>query len=386
MQNLPISPSASPVAPSQVASSQADASAQDGLNPTSPGGDFNAVLTRQMAAEASATARESNGATAGVGVIPTVVLAVANKVADKHGTAPAVDGVTTAAQNGMMALMGVPMMSAELKTVATATPVSALAPEGLSNAGTQNQQALLEQLQAGEASGFTGKLAVGSSATATESASSANATQDMAFSAAMQTAANMQATVSEAGQKQAAALLDPARDDRLLIQSQTQSQGLMAASQMMTAPNASQDLMVNTPMGNNRWNEDLGQKITWMAGHGSQSAELQLNPPDLGPLHVVLNVSGDQATALFTSPHAAVREAVQQALPKLRDMLADNGIMLGNASVSDQGRQGAQSGYSGEGSKPSSSSGRGAVEVSSVQQGPRSISMLQTQGLVDTFA
>ena len=385
MQNLPISPSASPVAPSQVASSQADAGAQDGLNPTSPGSDFNAVLTRQMAAEASATARESNGATVGVGVISPVVLAVTNKVADKHGTAPAVDGVTTAAQNGMMALMGVPMMSAELQSGANPAPISAPAPEGLSSAGAQYQQSLLEQLQAGEASGLTGKLAVGSSATATESASSATATQDMAFSAAMQTAANMQATVSEAGQKQAAALSDPARDARLLVQSQTQSQGLMAASQM-AAPNASQDLMVNTPVGNNRWNEDLGQKITWMAGHGSQSAELQLNPPDLGPLHVVLNVSGDQATALFTSPHAAVREAVQQALPKLRDMLADNGIMLGNASVSDQGRQGAQSGYSGEGSKPSSSSGRGAVEVSSVQQGPRSISMLQTQGLVDTFA
>jgi flagellar hook-length control protein FliK len=385
MQNLPISPSASPVAPSQVASSQADAGAQDGLNPTSPGSDFNAVLTRQMAAEASATARESNGATVGVGVISPVVLAVTNKVADKHGTAPAVDGVTTAAQNGMMALMGVPMMSAELQSGANPAPISAPAPEGLSSAGAQYQQSLLEQLQAGEASGLTGKLAVGSSATATESASSATATQDMAFSAAMQAAANMQATVSEAGQKQAAALSDPARDARLLVQSQTQSQGLMAASQM-AAPNASQDLMVNTPVGNNRWNEDLGQKITWMAGHGSQSAELQLNPPDLGPLHVVLNVSGDQATALFTSPHAAVREAVQQALPKLRDMLADNGIMLGNASVSDQGRQGAQSGYSGEGSKPSSSSGRGAVEVSSVQQGPRSISMLQTQGLVDTFA
>jgi flagellar hook-length control protein FliK len=385
MQNLPISPSASPVAPSQVASSQAEAGAQDGLNPASPGADFNAVLTRQMAAEASATARDGNGATAGVGVISPVVLTGTSKLADKHGTAPAVDGVAMAAQNGMMALMGVPMMSAELKTVVTTAPVSAPAPEGLSNAGAQNQQALLEQLQAGEANGLTGKLAVGPSTTAAGAAPGAATTQDMTFGSALQVAANMQATVSEAGQKQAAALPDPARDARLLVQSQTQSQGLMAASQM-PVPNASQDLMVNTPVGNNRWNEDLGQKITWMAGHGSQSAELQLNPPDLGPLHVVLNVSGDQATALFTSPHAAVREAVQQALPKLRDMLADNGIMLGNASVSDQGRQGAQSGYSGGGSKPSSSSGGGAVEVSSVQQGPRSISMLQTQGLVDTFA
>jgi flagellar hook-length control protein FliK len=376
MQNLPISPSASPVASSQVASSQADASAQDGLTPTSPGADFNAVLTRQMAAEASAAAREGNGVTVGVGVIPPVVLAVTNKVADRHGTAPAIDGVTTAAQNGMMALMGVPMMSAELQSGANPAPISAPAPEGLSSAGAQYQQSLLEQLQAGDASGLTGKLAVGSSTTPA---------QDMTFSTAMQVATHLQVPVLDAGQKQAGALPDPDRDARLLVQSQTQSQGLMAASQM-TAPNAPQDLMVNTPVGNNRWNEDLGQKITWMAGHGSQSAELQLNPPDLGPLHVVLNVSGDQATALFTSPHAAVREAVQQALPKLRDMLADNGIMLGNASVSDQGRQGAQSGYSGGGSKPSASSGRGAVEVSSVQQGPRSISMLQTQGLVDTFA
>ena len=376
MQNLPISPNASPVAPSQVATSQADAGVQDSANPPSSGGDFNAVLIRQLAAEAGAVARDSNVATAETGVTPPVVLSITHKVSDRHAASTAIDSVTTAAQNGMMVLMGVPMMSAELKTGVTPAPIAAPDSAGPSSAGAQNQQSLLEQLQASEPNGLTGKLAVGP-ATVT--------TQDVTFSTAMQVATNLQAPVLDAGQKQAAALPEPARDARLLAQSQTQSQGLMGASQM-TAPNASQDLIVNTPVGNNRWNEDLGQKITWMAGHGSQSAELQLNPPDLGPLHVVLNVSGDQATALFTSPHAAVRDAVQQALPKLRDMLADNGIMLGNASVSDQGRHGAQSGYSGGDSKPSPSSGRGAVEVSSVQQGPRSISMLQTQGLVDTFA
>jgi flagellar hook-length control protein FliK len=39
---------------------------------------------------------------------------------------------------------------------------------------------------------------------------------------------------------------------------------------------------------------------------------------------------------MFTSPHAAVRDAIEQAIPKLREMLADNGIMLGNATVNDQ--------------------------------------------------
>ena len=73
-----------------------------------------------------------------------------------------------------------------------------------------------------------------------------------------------------------------------------------------------------------------------MGTQQNQVAELHLNPPNLGPLDVVLKISDNQATALFTSPHSAVRDAVENALPKLREMLADNGIMLGNTMVSDQ--------------------------------------------------
>lgn len=94
---------------------------------------------------------------------------------------------------------------------------------------------------------------------------------------------------------------------------------------------------INTPLTHDKWSEEFSQKITWLAtSNQDQSAELHLNPPQLGPLDVVIKVSGDQATALFTSPHAAVRDAIEQAMPKLRDMLADNGITLGNATVSDQ--------------------------------------------------
>ena len=94
---------------------------------------------------------------------------------------------------------------------------------------------------------------------------------------------------------------------------------------------------INAPVTQDKWADEFSQKITWLASSNKdQTAELHLNPPQLGPLDVVIKVSGDQATALFTSPHAAVREAIEQAMPKLRDMLADNGIMLGNATVSDQ--------------------------------------------------
>lgn len=93
---------------------------------------------------------------------------------------------------------------------------------------------------------------------------------------------------------------------------------------------------IGAPLGSNGWSNEFSQKISWMSLHKQQVAELHLNPPNLGPLEVVLKISDNQATALFTSPHGAVRDAVENALPKLREMLANNGITLGNATVSDQ--------------------------------------------------
>lgn len=93
---------------------------------------------------------------------------------------------------------------------------------------------------------------------------------------------------------------------------------------------------VATPLGNAAWGDDFSQKVSWMITQKSQVAELHLNPPNLGPLDVVIKITDNQATALFTSPHSMVRDAVESALPKLRELLADNGIMLSNATVGDQ--------------------------------------------------
>ena len=93
---------------------------------------------------------------------------------------------------------------------------------------------------------------------------------------------------------------------------------------------------INSPLGTDQWSNEFSQKIVWMCTQQNQIAELHLNPADLGPLNVTLKISNDQLTAQFTSPHIAVREAIESAMPKLREVLADNGIMLNNASVSDQ--------------------------------------------------
>ena len=112
---------------------------------------------------------------------------------------------------------------------------------------------------------------------------------------------------------------------------------LQALTNLSSVPAQSMPLVINTPLYQGRWADEFSQKITWLAtSNQDQHAELHLNPPQLGPLDVVLKVSGDQASAMFTSAHAAVREAIELSIPKLRELLADNGIMLGSATVSDQ--------------------------------------------------
>lgn len=160
----------------------------------------------------------------------------------------------------------------------------------------------------------------------------------------------------------------------------------LASNTPMAAAALSSQLTVHTPVNHPAWGNEFSQKITWLAAQRDQSAELHLNPPQLGPLDVVIKVSADQATALFTSPHAAVREAIEQALPKLREMLADNGIMLGNATVSDQASRRDQNdsarAQQGSGTDP----GRVEDVTAVMSQGERVSALPRHNGMVDTFA
>lgn len=114
-----------------------------------------------------------------------------------------------------------------------------------------------------------------------------------------------------------------------------------AAPAQSSAPAAAP--VLSARVGEHGWDQALGNRLVWMAGQGQQVAQLHLNPPELGPLHVTLTLNNDQASAQFVSGHALVRDALEAGMPRLREMLADSGIALGNASVSaDAFREQAQ--------------------------------------------
>jgi len=140
-------------------------------------------------------------------------------------------------------------------------------------------------------------------------------------------------------------------------------------------------------VGSPGWDQALGQKIVWMVAGEQQSASLTLNPPDLGPLQVVLSVNNAQANATFTSAQPEVRQALEAAMPKLRDMLGEAGIQLGQATVNSgsanqQGAQDQQASHGRRGFDNGSSNGRIDEPVRVGRVAPSS----SGEGMVDTFA
>ncbi|WP_175877706.1 flagellar hook-length control protein FliK [Burkholderia sp. BCC0097] len=146
-------------------------------------------------------------------------------------------------------------------------------------------------------------------------------------------------------------------------------------------------------VGTADWTDALSQKVVFLSNAHQQSAELTLNPPDLGPLQVVLRVADNHAHALFVSQHAQVRDAVEAALPKLREAMEAGGLGLGSATVSDGGlasqqqQPNPQQTFAHGQSSRRGNGGPSAVDapVDAAQSAPVA-ARASRAGLVDTFA
>lgn len=99
------------------------------------------------------------------------------------------------------------------------------------------------------------------------------------------------------------------------------------------------ELPVEIRLGTTGWRDEVGQKLTWMISNNRQQADLILNPPQLGRIEVTLSLDGNQASASFASPHVAVREALENSMARLREVLADAGVTLGQTHVGAESRR-----------------------------------------------
>ena len=90
------------------------------------------------------------------------------------------------------------------------------------------------------------------------------------------------------------------------------------------------------PLSHPAWNQELGSRIVWMNNQGISSAEIKMNPQNMGPITVRIDMNQDQATIAFTAQNSEVRTALENSIPKLREMLSSQNVGLADVNVSQQ--------------------------------------------------
>lgn len=90
--------------------------------------------------------------------------------------------------------------------------------------------------------------------------------------------------------------------------------------------------------------QQLSEKIRWMVNARNTMAEIRLDPPELGSMQVRVNVAGDAASVSFVVQSQQAKDALADAMPKLRDMLSEQGIELGDAQVRKDSSSGQENG------------------------------------------
>ncbi len=93
---------------------------------------------------------------------------------------------------------------------------------------------------------------------------------------------------------------------------------------------------LNVPLQHPGWNQAMGDRLQWMVGHHLQSANIRLDPPELGRLDVHIQLHKDHASIAFAAPNQQVRDALESAVPRLREMMNNIGLSLGDVNVSQE--------------------------------------------------
>ncbi|RDB42758.1 hypothetical protein DU490_11675 [Halomonas sp. DQ26W] len=139
-------------------------------------------------------------------------------------------------------------------------------------------------------------------------------------------------------------------------------------AQAMPAQTMPAQASLPSPVQSQVWPGQLGQQLVQFARHGGeQRIEMKLNPAELGPLSVTLKMTEHGAQAQFLSAHAQVRQVLEQAIPQLREALAEQGISLGETSVGDQRQQEGEAFANQEGQRSSATNGGEETRTSAAE-------------------
>ncbi|MDF4639721.1 flagellar hook-length control protein FliK [Vibrio parahaemolyticus] len=130
------------------------------------------------------------------------------------------------------------------------------------------------------------------------------------------------------------------------------------AAQQQTRAEAAQQAQLPLQLTKELANEQVAEKVQMMMSKNLKNLDIRLDPPELGRMQIRMTMNNDLANVHFTVTNPQARDIIEQTLPRLREMLAQQGMQLADSSVQQQSSGQQQSGYAAAEQNGQGTSGR----------------------------
>ncbi|MEF1326264.1 flagellar hook-length control protein FliK [Vibrio sp. M260121] len=127
------------------------------------------------------------------------------------------------------------------------------------------------------------------------------------------------------------------------IQAAAGQQGVTAQQQARV--DAAQQAQLPLQLTKELANDQVAEKVQMMMSKNLKNLDIRLDPPELGRMQIRMTMNNDLANVYFTVANPQARDLIEQTLPRLREMLAQQGMQLADSSVQQQSSGQQQSGY-----------------------------------------
>ncbi|WP_425653863.1 flagellar hook-length control protein FliK [Vibrio campbellii] len=141
------------------------------------------------------------------------------------------------------------------------------------------------------------------------------------------------------------------------IQAAAGQQGVTAQQQARV--DAAQQAQLPLQLTKELANDQVAEKVQMMMSKNLKNLDIRLDPPELGRMQIRMTMNNDLANVHFTVANPQARDLIEQTLPRLREMLAQQGMQLADSSVQQQSSGQQQSGYANAEQNGQGSQGRG---------------------------
>lgn len=282
--------------------------------------------TAKAAAKAAARPRDKERP-----LVPTARTAPAADETAKHGAGAADKSTATTDDPTALAGLSAPVADELRAAIDPFAGTSSAAGDSTAIDGSTTTAATLETSGGRAAAGTDGADAKAGAKSDDKRVDADDTGRAASEAAAATPAAADLATLATADRKLARSSANPAGEAGSAL-----PPGVGGLPGRVPEPVATPPVALPAPVQSPEFAGQLAAQVSVWVGDGVQQAELHLNPADLGPISVQIQIEGEHAHVAFAADAAVTREAIERGLPELASALREQGLTLSGGGVFQQ--------------------------------------------------